>query len=183
MCRWTTRGERSGPTRPDTRDTRSPPDLQPRSPTLSNQPSPTLTVTPEGRSVFVPGRQRSSMRRWGPNGCGRGHAHAFTCRVEALGGRKPLTDEFRDRGRRFNVLLVLPGCWPGGWQPATCRSLPPSPARGAGRVAHHEAPAPISGHHRGLHHARRGRVVDVVHPTGAARRKARGDDGVGSRST
>src|SRR5712691_6911735 len=40
---------------------------------------------PEGRSVSIQGRQGSSMRRWGSNRPGRGHAGTLTWLVQRLG--------------------------------------------------------------------------------------------------
>jgi hypothetical protein len=59
VCRWTTRGD--------------------------NVLSVSLTVTPEGRSVSIQGRQGRSMRRGGPNGLGRGHAGTLAWLVEGWG--------------------------------------------------------------------------------------------------
>src|SRR5437867_8377029 len=46
------------------------------------------------------------MRRWGPNRPGRGPAGTLAWLVKRLEGSEPLTADFGDRGRGFNVLLV-----------------------------------------------------------------------------
>ena len=65
VCRWTTRGERSRPTPPDTR-------------------SPTSTVTPEGGSCLRPRQARKFDASRGQKWAGRGHAGTLPRLMEGL---------------------------------------------------------------------------------------------------